>query len=212
MTKAKDNKEIITIPAPKLKTMEIKIRGTAPLMQARFSQKAMLKMQAAQALGSQAKSKKVREPRDPQADFEAAKHISTEGWVGIPASAFRKALISACRLVNFKMTLAKLSVFVLGDGFDAVDGIPLIKLIAGEPEMNSMAVRNATGVCDLRHRPMWREWGANVRITFDEDQFSVSDITNLMSRVGLQVGIGEGRPDSKDSAGLGLGTFELVND
>jgi len=27
--------------------------------------------------------------------------------------------------------------------------------------------------------------------------------------VGLQVGIGEGRPDSRDSAGLGWGTFKL---
>ena len=36
-----------------------------------------------------------------------------------------------------------------------------------------------------------------------------TDVTNLMQRVGMQVGIGEGRPDSRDSAGLGWGTFRL---
>jgi len=34
-------------------------------------------------------------------------------------------------------------------------------------------------------------------------------VTNLLSRVGMQVGIGEGRPFSKNSAGMGWGTFEL---
>jgi hypothetical protein len=72
-----------------------------------------------------------------------------------------------------------------------------------------MAVRNATGVADIRVRPMWREWGANVRVKYDADQFTIQDVTNLMQRVGMQVGIGEGRPDSRDSAGLGWGTFRL---
>ena len=134
--------------------------------------------------------------------------MSTEGWRGIPAGAFRQAMISACRLVGFKMTLAKLSVFVHADGFDRIDGIPLIK-IDGEPERTDMAVRNATGVADIRVRPMWREWGANVRVKYDADQFTIQDVTNLMQRVGMQVGIGEGRPDSRDSAGLGWGTFRL---
>jgi hypothetical protein len=30
-----------------------------------------------------------------------------------------------------------------------------------------------------------------------------------MARVGLQVGIGEGRPDSKNSAGMGWGLFTI---
>jgi len=35
------------------------------------------------------------------------------------------------------------------------------------------------------------------------------DVVNLIARVGMQVGIGEGRPDSKASAGLGFGLFEI---
>jgi hypothetical protein len=111
--------------------------------------------------------------------------------------------------VDYKMTLAKLSLFVHADGFDDVSGQPLVRLDVGEPEETVMAVRNATGVVDLRARPMWREWSLTLRVKFDADQFTLSDVANLLSRVGTQVGIGEGRNDSRESAGLGYGCFEI---
>ena len=199
----------VQIKPPKIETAIFNIKGTAPYVQARFSGKAMQAMMSKMAAGGTAKGKKIREARDFDSDYKNAMHIGNGGWHGIPASAFRQAMISACRLVGFKMTLAKLSVFVEADGFDVIDGIPLIKL-TGEPQRVDMAVRNQTGVADIRIRPMWREWGASVRVRYDSDQFTIEDVTNLMARVGLQVGIGEGRPDSRESAGLGWGTFKLV--
>lgn len=200
--------ESVAITAPKIHTAEFRIVGTAPYIQLRFSEKAMNAMRAKMELGSQATKKKAKEARDFDEDFRQSLHVSDEGWNGIPASAFRNAMISACRLVGFKMTLAKLSVFVLPDGFDKVDGVPLIK-IEGEPEPHIMHARNATGVCDLRVRAKYWPWSAVVRIQYDADQFSATDTANLMHRVGTQVGIGEGRPDSKMSAGMGWGTFKL---
>ena len=202
-------KAVVTISAPKLRTVEFRLIGSAPLVQARFSAKAMQAMKSKMLAGSTAKGKKVREARDFDDDFMQAQHISTQGWAGVHAGAFRQGLISACRLVGFRMTLAKLSVFIEADGFDRVDGVPLVKLDAGEPEKLEMAVRNATGVADIRVRPMWRERALNLRVRYDEEQFTLTDVTNLLLRVGRQVGIGEGRPDSRDSAGLGWGTFEI---
>lgn len=200
----------VQITAPRLRTAEFSIRGTAPYVQARFGSKAMAIMRGKMLAGSQAKKGKARDPRNFDDDYEQAKHVGLDGEPGIPASAFRNAMISACRLVGFKMTLAKLSIFVKADAFDRADGLPLVH-ISGTPEPMEMATRNATGIADIRVRPMWREWSADVRIVFDEDQFSLEDVTNLLHRVGVQVGIGEGRPDSKQTAGLGWGTFELVN-
>ena len=201
----------LTISPPNIKTAEFSIQGTSPYMQLKFSEKVKQQLMETHRAGSTAKSKKKKEPRDFEADYESAKHISDEGWVGIPASAFRNACISACRVCGFQMTKAKLSVFVEADGFDKDEGTPLVR-IYGEPEMNVGHVRNATGVVDLRARPMWREWSAKVRIRWDADQFTMLDITNLLSRVGMQVGIGEGRPDSKSSTGMGFGMFRLVGD
>lgn len=199
----------ITIKPPTIITAEFCIVGTSPYVQHRFSKKG--EMMAKQAAGGTARSKKVREAKDFDAVYEAAKHVSSKGWVGIPAPSFRNAMISACRLVGFKMTLAKMSAFVKADGFDADDGQPLVR-IYGKPERHDMAARNATGVVDIRTRPMWREWGAVVRIQYDSDQFTASDIANLLQRAGMQVGVGEGRHDSKQSAGLGWGCFEITNE
>lgn len=203
--------ERITITPPKIESITFHIRGTAPYVQNKFAAKSREMMRAAQEAGSRSKKGKSKDPKDFTACYEQAMHVAEEGWKGIPAPAFRNAMISACRLVGYKMTHAKLSVFVAADGIDADDGTPLVKITKGEPEYLELAVRNATGVADLRARPMWRHWDASVKIQYDTGQFSAADVMNLMLRVGLQVGIGEGRHDSKRSAGMGWGTFEILD-
>lgn len=199
--------EDCVISAPKFATTDFFIRGTAPLVIERFSKKAEL--MAKMAEGSTAKSKKERSARDYDKEAEDARYRSGDGWEGVNAAAFRAGMISACRLVGFKMTLAKLSVFVEADGFDLQDGIPLVR-VYGKSETYTAHTRNATGVVDVRSRPMYREWAIKLRVRFDADQFTVQDVYNLVARVGGQVGLCEGRPDSKSSAGCGFGTFEVV--
>lgn len=208
---AKQNTEEVnvTIKAPNLHVVEFDLVGTAPLVTARFAKKGEIMLKQQQ--GSTAKKGKAKEARDFTRDYEEAKHIDVrDGWCGVHAGAFRAALVSACRLVNFKMTLAKLSLFILADGFDQ-DGNPIVR-INGTPEMVTHHTRNATGVVDIRARPMWREWSIRLRVRFDGDQFTATDVANLLMRVGAQVGIGEGRPDSKNSVGQGWGTFDIVTD
>lgn len=202
--------EIVVIQAPDFRLLELQIEGTSPLVINRFSAKAIEQMRATQEAGSTAKSRKTREPKDFDALFENAKHVAEEGWEGIHAAAFRNGAISACRACGFKMTHAKLAFSVHADGIDRVDGAPLVRLAHGTAEQYVAPTRNATGVVDLRCRPMYRQWGANLRIKYDAGMLTAADVTNLIARVGLQVGIGEGRPDSKASAGLGFGLFEIV--
>ena len=56
--------EIVAITAPKIQTASFKLIGTAPFVQARFSQKAKLAMMAKMEAGGTAKGKKVRDARD----------------------------------------------------------------------------------------------------------------------------------------------------
>lgn len=204
----KEAAEKIVIEAPKFETIEVAIKGVSPYVQHKFSQKARQQMMEKQRLGDQAKKSRKREAKDFEQTYKDAMHISRDGWNGIPAPSFRNALISACRIVGFKMTIAKLSVFIEADGFDADDGSPLVK-IKGKPRVHESYVRNETGVADVRWRPMWEQWGAHVRIRYDANQFSATDVVNLLHRAGMQVGIGEGRPDSKNSAGMGWGMFTI---
>jgi len=170
-------------------------------------------MKETQEAGSTSRTKRKKEAKNFQEMYEQAMHRSDEGWPGMPAPGFRNAMVSACRTVGFTMTLAKLSVFVEADGFDADDQTPLVRFTKGEPEYFESLVRLQSGVADLHARPMWKPgWEAEVRVKYDADQFTAQDIANLMVRVGLQVGIGEGRPDSKKSTGMGWGLFEVIND
>lgn len=208
-TKAPSAGETVVITAPRFRTLTVKLTGTSPYMQARFSMKAKGAMMDKMAAGTQATGKKVRAPRNFEDDMLNAQHISTEGWNGIPAAAFRNACIDVCRMVSFKMTHAKMSIFVEAGGIDRVDGSPMVRLDAKPPERTELPVRNATGVMDIRIRPIWREWKTTIKIRFDEDQFSVTDVVNLISRAGMQVGIGEGRPYSRESNGMGYGLFSV---
>jgi hypothetical protein len=207
-TDTKKSTSHVSISAPKIEHARFRLIGTSPLVQARFSDKAKRVMMAKMEAGSTAKGKKVREARDFDQDCRDAMHVGVDGHPGVPAGAFRNAMISACRLVGFKMTHAKLSVFVQADTFDAVDGVPLVHL-HGDWERLDMHTRNSTGVIDIRVRPMWRKWWIDLMVKYDGDQFTLTDVSNLLHRAGMQVGIGEGRHDSKSSTGLGWGCFEI---
>jgi hypothetical protein len=118
-------------------------------------------------------------------------------------------MISACRLVSFKMTLAKMSVFVEADGWDKEEPqIPLVRIYGEAVRQDDMA-RVETGQPYVTIRAAYYDWSAKITIRWDADQFSLADVTSLLSRVGQQVGIGEGRPDSKNSCGMGWGLFEV---
>lgn len=207
MAKAKE----VTISAPNLKIAEFLIRGDAPYVQNKFSAKAAADMKAKQEAGSTAKKGAKRDAKDFDALYLGAMHEAEGGWRGIPASAFRNALISACRVCGFAMTRAKLSLFAVADGYDKHDRTAMVRITKGEPHKHEQYVRNDSGVADIRAQAMWEAgWEALVRIRFDADQFSLEDVANLMMRAGMQVGVGCGRPDSTDSAGLGFGTFSIV--
>lgn len=200
--------EKVEIPAPKFRIAEISIVGAAPLVINKFSRKAREQIIATQKEGSRATGKKKRDPKNFDEVYSGAMHLTHEGWCGVPAGAFRNAMISACRTVGYKMTHAKLAAFVLADGYDVDDETPLIRIF-GEPQRHTTYARNDNGSVDIRVRPMWKSWKMTVRVRYDADMFSHNDIINLMMRVGQQVGIGEGRPDSKNSAGMGWGLFDI---
>ncbi len=194
-------------------TIIIPIVGETPLKILRFSKKSRDTIQATQMAGDQAKTKRKREAKDFHQNYLDAQYRCTkkEGnktvtWLGLNASGVRNGAIETCRVAGFKMTVAKMSVRCVADGFDDIDKTPLVR-IYGEPQMSIDPVRNASGVVDLRARCMWPEWRCNLTICFDEAQFSPADIVNLFIRVGQQNGLGEGRMNGTNGNGCDGGVF-----
>lgn len=200
----------VQIKAPNFLFAEFHIKGTAPLVIHRFSAKTKEEMKLKMETGDKKAIKRVREAKNTDDLYNQARYTSKEGWDGFHAGAIRNAMISACRLVGFKMTIAKLTIFVQPDGWDEKESqIPLIRIYAKPKKQEDMA-RVETGQPYVTVRAAYHDWSAKIKIKWDADQFSIDDVTHLLMRVGEQVGLCEGRPDSKNSAGMGWGTFKLA--
>lgn len=209
--KDKGSSELM-VSAPVFNYLNLIIEGTAPYCQKKFASRDIEKIRKQQEAGSTAKSKKARDPKNFEQSYEGSKHISQEGWLGIPAGAFRTAMIDACRAAGIVMTRAKLAVFVEPDGYDAESLDPLVRITKGEPKMVVSTVRNTDGSTDLRPRPVWDPgWQARVTLKYDADMIAADNVVNLLLRAGMQVGIGEGRHYSRKCNGCGWGTFTVLN-
>jgi hypothetical protein len=158
------------------------------------------------------KTSAKRAPKDYAAEFNAARYRARAGnWDGVPAGAFRAAMIAACRRVDgLPMTQAKGAFFIIADGRDETDGTPLIR-IDGKAAHDTRPVRLESGVADLRNRPRYDSWACELKIQFDADLLSANDVANLLSRAGATVGIGELRPQGPNSYGGDFGMFRVTS-
>lgn len=204
-------KQECIIPPLNLQRVEFTVEGTAIYVQHRFSQEAMDQIRGKQEAGGQAKKMNKREAKDFHKRFIQAQHVTTAGRNGIPAMAFLKSMVSACGIVDFKMTVAKKSLAVEAHEVSG-DGTNLVLFAKGQPRMAIHHVRLPSGGTDLSCRAVWDAgWRAKVIVRFDATRFTATDVANLLVRAGAQVGIGCGRPDSPNSCGCGWGTFTIVN-
>lgn len=206
----KETEQHIVISPLNLQRATFRIVGTAPLVQLKFSEKQKGDLRDKHAAGEEGKKAK-RGKKDFEGLYKGAQHLATDGWHGVPCSAFRNGLIDSCRVADTKMTIAKMTIFCVADGYD-VDGFGLVKITKGKPRHVEHVTRNANGMPDIRVRAMFDSWEMQVTLEWDADQFSATSVANLLSRMGVQCGIGEGRPFSKNSAGMGWGTFRVAGE
>lgn len=179
----------------------IPIIGTAPLIVHRFDEKAKQQM-----LDTQQGRKRQKQAKDPQADFERARHRLPDGTDGFPATGFKAAMVGGARYFQDKklsMTLLKQALFVQGEGSDM-----LVRLDSPEPKMREDTVRIAMGTSDLRYRPMFDPWSAMLSVVFMPSLMDVESVVALVDAGGLG-GIGEWRPSAPKSATGVYGTFEV---
>ena len=176
---------------PKLKgvrpqSMTVVLEGISPMVQHQWSEKA----KKAMLDKKQGKKTKNREPCDPETEFIAAAYKTAGGKYAIPATAVKKAIITAAHKdLGIEKTLVKKSLFVLADETG------MIELDCGEPTMRQDVVRVGMGSTDLRYRPEFAEWCVTAEIQYDAENLRTDDIVTLLDRAGFGVGLGEMRPE-----------------
>jgi len=184
-----------------LHTLSLDVEGITPLITHRWSEKAKKEMRDKQA----GVTKKKKEPKDPQAEYESAFYRLPDGEAGMPATAFKAATVGGAR--NFEsvsMVQVKQGIFVIGIGPEQ-----LVEIV-GEPEFTEMPVRIAMGTADLRYRPLFWPWTAHLDIQYNPVVLSANSVVALVDAGGIG-GVGEWRPSAPKSHTGSYGMYRVVN-
>lgn len=189
--------KVINIPRPNIEQMKVSIKGTAPLIFNKFSEKAKQMI-----LDKQLKKAKTgREAKDPQADYQNSYYRNKDGKIAFPATNIKQAIVDSARNVEgLPMTLLRGAVFVLGDE----DGFIEVKY--EEEGMRQDMVRVGMGSADVRFRGQVKGWSMEFLIKYNASVLSNEQILNLLQYAGFSCGLGEWRPQKNGD----YGTFEIA--
>lgn len=189
----------VVVPAPNFQKVSVKIRGLSPLIFHRFSEKARKQIEDKQTK----KASGPKTARDPEREYQESYYRDSQDNIVIPPKWIKTAMVGACRFTEgLPMTMARGAFFVWGNK----EGWIPVKY--EKEEMDEDWVRISRKTTTLRYRGKLIGWSANVEIDYDADLLSAEQLLNLLSRAGLQQGIGEKRP--QQTSGDIFGRFEIV--
>lgn len=174
------------------------IKGTSPLIQHAWSDKGlkMLRMTAAE------RKKQPKVGRDPEREAADACYRTDDGQYGIPLTAFKAALIGAAHKdFGLEKTLLRKAFFIPSTDSNSITPIET----DGDYIIREDIVRIGANQTDIRYRPQFNTWSANIIAEIDAELLRPEDIVNLVNRAGFSVGIGEWRPEK----GGEFGRFEF---
>jgi hypothetical protein len=178
----------------------ISIVGMTPLIPHKWSEKALRMMRDKQQ-GSTVRDK--REAKVAEAEAEGCQYYLPDGTPGMPATAFKAAIVGACRLFEgLTMVMAKQAIFVVGEGVEQ-----LVR-IEGECTLREDTPRNATGVADLRYRYAYHPWRASLLVRYLPSVIDPGSIGTLVDAAG-NGGVGDWRPSAPKSATGTFGCFAV---
>ena len=210
---ATKNVELIEIKPIEVKKTTIRVVGDTPLIMHAWSEKAKREM-----LEKQMKKTKssAREAKNPVEDFIRSMYwlsqiptdMSEDGFekaiangarFGFPVTAFKQAAISAA----YRMGWAKDKMSLRGAFFIDGDENQMIEIHSEVPIMREDMVKVGMGVADIRFRGEFRNWYADMTISYNSNgQYTLEQIINIINAGGYVCGVGEWRPERDGQYGM----------
>ncbi len=182
---------------------EVEIIGMTPVIPHKWSEKSksMMPGHPDKPLVTQRKGK-----REPKVEAEACVYRLPNGKPGMPATAFKAAMVDACRFFDKpSMKEAKIWFHVIGIGPDQ-----LVE-IKGTPILREDTPRNANGSADLRYRYAFQDWKASLRVRFMAACTDGASVAALVDAAG-RCGVGDWRPSAPKSNTGTFGTWRVKFD
>ena len=187
----------IVINPPNFQQVKLKVTGLTPLIQNKMKESILKDMEDVRT-GKAKKS--TRKAVDPKKEYLKSSYIQDDGSFGFPASAFKQCAVRAGKGLGLAMTDTRTLFFVLPN---APDG-ECVAIKSKKPLLRKDPVNVKTGK-DLRFRPEFRNWKADLLVKFDADRITIEQIANLLNHGGQTVGVGEWRPEKNGT----FGTFQV---
>ena len=209
--------EVVEIKPVQLRNVTLKIVGDTPLIVHAWSEKAKRMMLEAQMGLAKGKKKEVKNPVDdfiqsmywltdkPKKSTEEAfmQAIKDGARFGFPATAFKQSAISAA----YRLGYVKDKMGLRGAFFINGDENGMIEIHSDTPIMREDMVKIGMGTADLRYRGEFRNWWAELNISYNANgSFSLENIVNIINAGGYACGVGEWRVE-KDGQN---GAFHVV--
>lgn len=205
--------EIIEIRPIQIKKATVHVVGDTPLIMHAWSEKAKREMLEKQMKVTKTKSRDAKNPVEdfirsmywlsPMPDemtmeaFEDA--VANGARFGFPITAFKQAAISAA----YRMGWTKDKMSMRGAFFIDGDENQMIEIHSDMPIMREDMVKVGMGTADIRYRGEFRNWSADINISFNENgQYSLEQIINVINAGGYVCGVGEWRPERDGQYGM----------
>ena len=210
---AKNTTEIIEIRPIQIRKATIHIVGDTPLIMHAWSEKAKREMLEKQMKVTKTKAKDAKNPVEdfirsmywltpmPTDMTEDGFHTAIDNGArfGFPVTAFKQAAISAA----YRMGWAKDKMSMRGAFFIDGDENQMLEIKSDAPIMREDMVKVGMGTADIRYRGEFRNWSADINISFNENgQYSLEQIINIINAGGYVCGVGEWRPERDGQYGM----------
>lgn len=188
-----------------MKLIEIWIEGTSSLLQQRFSESAEVDAQKA--------TRRVQLMSEtPREAAERVAYRNDDGSLYHPGAAIARLLAEAGRAHKQRGSRRSVKYIVPAAVLVLDDAVPLFELDRegrlSDFEVDARPVTiPATKGRIMRFRPRLDEWTARIRLRINEDVLPADVIRQLLVEGGMQIGIGDYRPER----GGPFGTFAVVS-
>ncbi len=181
-------------------TLRVPLVGTAPLIVHKFGEKAKRQM-----LDNMQGRKSPKQPKDPDAEYEAAFYRLDDGTPGMPVIAFKSATVGAARFFGKDVSMTALRQFMFFDAeFSKKDGQKLARIV-GNAHMREDVVAVGMKGHDLRYRPEFTEWSTAIEVTYVKSMLTRDSVVSLIDAGGMGVGVGEWRVEKRGD----FGTYQI---
>lgn len=203
---ATKTEQVLEIRPIELETVTLKIVGDTPLIMHAWSEKAKREMLEKQMKATKTKS---RDAKNPVEDFIRSmywltpmptemtedgfnKAIAAGARFGFPVTAFKQAAISA----SYRLGWSKDKMSLRGVFFIEGDENQMLEIKSDPPIMREDMVKVGMGTADIRYRGEFRNWSADMKITYNKNgQYTLEQIINIINAGGFCCGVGEWRPE-----------------